>query len=132
MGRRQLNAEQVKAKNNLRHQRYRQKKKEQKKLKQHRDVLVGLADESTQEKYLTELETTKINEELIIEGEKDQVNVEKLCREEEFMEIGDIMEEGGLLNEDIRIEEDVEDDEGFTEMIEEVELRGMKLLEVEN
>ena len=132
MGRRQLNAEQVKAKNNLRHQRYRQKKKEQKKLKQHTDVLVGLADESTQEKYLTELETTKINEELMIEGEKDQVNVEKLCREEEFMEIGDIMEDGGLLNEDIRIEEDVEDDEGFTEMIEEVELRGMKLLEVEN
>src|SRR5580704_7869072 len=107
MGRRQLNPEQVKAKNNLRHQRYRQKKKEQKKLKQHTDVLVGLADESTQEKYLTELETTKINEELMIEGE-------------------------GLLNEDIRIEEDVEDDEGFTEMIEEVELRGMKLLEVEN
>ena len=132
MGRRQLNAEQVKAKNNLRHQRYRQKKKEQKKLKQHTDVLVGLADESTQEKYLTELETTKINEELMIEGEKDQVNVEKLCTEEEFMEIGDIMEDGGLLNEDIRIEEDVEDDEGFTEMIEEVELRGMKLLEVEN
>ena len=132
MGRRQLNPEQVKAKNNLRHQRYRQKKKEQKKLKQHTDVLVGLADESTQEKYLTELETTKINEELMIEGEKDQVNVEKLCREEEFMEIGDIMEDGGLLNEDIRIEEDVEDDEGFTEMIEEVELRGMKLLEVEN
>src|SRR5580704_12960329 len=106
MGRRQLNPEQVKAKNNLRHQRYRQKKKEQKKLKQHTDVLVGLADESTQEKYLTELET-------------DQVNVEKLCTEEEFMEIGDIIEEGGLLNEDIQIEEDVEDDEGFTEMIEE-------------
>jgi len=40
MGRRQLNPEQVKAKNNLRHQRYRQRKKEQKKLKQHTDVLV--------------------------------------------------------------------------------------------